>query len=322
MGKIILCDCSVLAHKSIFQFGNMIRLKREGKLKNSFIPNSDYTYMNMLLGFLKKVVVNPEDKVLCILDSRNSWRKFFYPEYKANRKVLRAKHSEIDWTQEYDRIENINKVLEENTNWYFIKVDEVYNFNDLLNIGITKPLSSSVLTPFPYGIEADDIIATVCANYEGDKVIISSDADLSMLTYFSNTKFFKVTKKSINACYDIINSPLKVLSDKIRNGDVSDNILVDKKNDTPEQADIRKLIIDLIHLPDWVQNPILAELESKLSEVKEVNYANLPFQNSLGKRERFDSIYLSDKEVTLEASIKAKERKEKKKAKKKMMEVK
>ena len=96
-------------------------------------------------------------------------------------------------------------------------------------------------------------------------------------------------------------------------GDKSDNILVDKKHDSIRDVEIRQLIIDLIKLPEWIENPIVNTLND-LDWDKKTLYDQLPFQNSLGKR--FDTIYEHKNMRTWEESVKRHELKEKKRLEK------
>lgn len=151
-------------------------------------------------------------------------------------------------------------------------------------------------------------------NYVIEGNVVVHNCDLDQLTVRDNTKFFTLTQKynGGTGVYKQVKNGYEVLAKKIEKGDKSDNILPGiTDNNSEKDKEIRKLIIDLINLPEWVTEktfPILANLPQK-----EMHYELLPFQNSLAKK--FDDIYLTDKIVTYEESVKYFERKKKKVAK-------
>jgi hypothetical protein len=112
-----------------------------------------------------------------------------------------------------------------------------------------------------------------------------------------------------------VDQPLKVIADKVRLGDVSDNILVDKFNDTPEDVELRKLVIDLLNLPDFVEKPIREILENLPK--KELHLDKLP--NFKDCKEKFLEIYNPKHKLDAEYCYKLAEKRviRKQKAKKK-----
>jgi hypothetical protein len=316
MQRVVIIDASVIAHKCIFSWGSRIK----SRIGNEYIPNPDYTYFKMILSLLKRISVTESDIVMMALDARNSWRKAFYPIYKGNRKENRDKHEEIDWSYHYGKIEDINNKLNESTNWHFIQVSNFMAFEELedteegKNLNIT---SNNIDNDELYGIEADDIMAVACTYFKDKEVIIASvDVDLDQLTYYQNTNIFSLNYKykGGTGVYKLVKDPLKIIADKVRKGDASDNIIVNKKEDTPLETQRRKFIIDLINMPKYVTEPIIKEFDKM--QCKLTNYDNLPYPKSLGSKEEFNKIYSTDKRITLENSIKFFENKEKKKKKK------
>lgn len=297
MSKVVICDCSVIAHKAIFAYERQLILKNSGQLKTDFIMKPDYVYFKTILSLLKKVGINKEDIIIMSLDARNSWRRYFYPEYKGQRHDARAKHVLIDWTKEYNRIDEINRKLYNSTNWHFLRLSDVLTGYDLSETEEAQRLNLPEKMEV-YGIEADDIQAYATKFYSDKEVIlITIDADIEMLCDRPNVKIFSpnLKYKGTKGCYKIINDPLKILANKIRKGDVSDNISI-KENETKEDIEIRKIIIDLLHLPEFIEKPIHSILQNLKS--REINYNNLPFQNSLGRKDNFDMIYNSDNVIT------------------------
>lgn len=318
MSKVIIIDAGICSHICIFAWGAMTKLKNEGKISSDiFIPDSDYNYFRMMIGFLKKIVVKKGDIVIVSVDARNSWRKAFYPIYKGQRKEMRESHQLIDWNYHYNKINDMNQRLNEATDWYFLKISNFINFDEICNTvegkkyNIEKNVEEDISCS--YGIEADDIQAVVCRAFpDREVVLVTGDADLDMLTHYKNTKIFSTNIKFLGSrgLYKIINDPLKIKADKIRKGDVSDNIIVDKHNDTEYQRNLRELIVDLLTLPSFVEDPI-KNLLLNLPE-KKVDYSLLPFKNSIGNIENYNNIYLPDKMVTWEQAEKAHLKKEKK----------
>lgn len=289
-----------------------------------WISPSDYTYFQMILSDLKKIGVNRDDIIIVALDGRNSWRKVFLPEYKGNRKALRDNQTDfVDWGEEYDRIDGINHTLNASTNWNFIKFNLVFDFMELYfteegqkyDINQHKDLFINE----SFSIEADDIQA-YAVRYFKDKevVLITIDEDLDQLYYYKNCKIFNpnlksVTNKSVRGYYNVVEDPIGIFSKKVRTGDTSDNIIVDKNKDSKYDHDIRELIIYLLKLPSFVEERVEEELNN-LNYNKKVSYADLPFQNSLAKR--FDTIYDLKSVRTYEQSVKRHELKKEKDAEK------
>ena len=305
-GRIVILDSGSPAHRAIFETGRMKILKREGKIPSStLILPCHYTYLNIILSMLKRIVIRPDDTVIIACDARKSWRKFYYPIYKGNRNELRSSHDEINWTEEYQKIEEINLKLHQATDWHFIKISDFINGHNIRNLSCLFDIEySNEQLENKYGIEADDIIATIC-KYNQDKeiVIVTGDGDLEMLCEYPNVKYFSTNlkyKKQKGSWKNVVD-PLKILAKKIKKGDASDNILVDKENDTDREIEIRKLIIDLFNLPSFVEEPI-KNIILHLPK-KEMNYDLMPLQTSLGKPEKFGRIYMDTNQVTWEMSM-------------------
>ncbi|MHA1789173.1 MAG: hypothetical protein ACTSXT_08095 [Candidatus Helarchaeota archaeon] len=315
--KIIVIDCGVLTHKAIFSYGSVQKKIMEGKIpEKTFLPPVSYTFFQMLIGSLKRIGVDKEDIIILAQDKTNSWRKFFYSEYKAQRKDFRDSHEHIDWDKHYTNIDKLLNQIDEATNWHIVWLPNCWNGADLFLSKEGQKLlnEADVQKNFDrmYGIEADDIIAVASKYYFDREVIfISIDADLDQLSIRENTKFFTLTQKyrGGTGVYKIIDNGYKILAKKIEKGDISDNIIPGKTDkNTENDVSRRELIIDLINLPSFVEEPIKEVLENLPQ--KEINLDKLPFQNSLAKR--FLQIYEKDKILTYEDCVKRLKRKEKK----------
>ena len=132
--------------------------------------------------------------VICY-DSKNYWRREYFPEYKAGRRKSRETSSH-DWNDIFECLNAIKSEIREN---FPYKVLEVY------------------------GAEADDIIATLCGELEfdnGKTLILSGDKDFIQLHKFKNVKQYSpITKKFING-----EDPTEYLYQHILKGDSSDGV--------------------------------------------------------------------------------------------------
>ena len=317
MNKIITLDAGVLSHCAIFAWGSEKKRRLEQGNKEDPIPAS-YLYLNTCYSILKKIGINKKDIIIIACDGRNSWRKAFLESYKGQRHAMRESHEEINWSLQYGMINKLERQLNNSTNWYFIKLENIFNYTDLILSDDGQRLKIEDYDDISYdkefSCESDDIQAVACRYFHDKEVIlVTIDEDLSQLVYYNNTKIFNPnlkspTNKAKKGFYKIIDEPLKIKSKKIRLGDKSDNILVDKKKDSVRDVEIRQLIIDLIKLPNFVENPIINAL-NELDWNKEVHYDKLPFQNSLAKK--FDTIYDQKNIRTMKESITRHELKEK-----------
>ena len=130
-------------------------------------------------------------------DSKNNWRKKYYPQYKANRKKARDK-SGLDWVEAFRIIGKIRDELKEHFPYKVIEVE---------------------------GCEADDIIGTLCKNtqefgqYE-DVMIVSADKDFLQLQRYKNVRQYSpLLKKEYRE-----ETPLVGLTEKILTGDAGDGV--------------------------------------------------------------------------------------------------
>lgn len=309
MSKVILVDNSSIVHQSIFSWNAQKKRQIETKNETGFILPSSYSYFMSLISLLKRVGVNEDDTVILAGDGRNSWRKAFLKEYKGQRKDFRESHDLIDWNYHYSKINQTVTAINNSTNFHIIWLSGIFTFLDLLN----TPEGQNFLTEndfddlmLEFGLEADDIIATACETFQDkDCIVITKDADMEQLCVRPNVRFFSMNLKwkGGTGVYKPVENGYKILEKKIRLGDKSDNIII-PENDTEINQQIRKLIIDLIHLPEWVKNPINMILMNLPN--KKINYSLLPYQNSLAKR--FPQIYENDKIITYEDSVKRLER--------------
>ena len=247
-----------------------MKLMQQKNPKMLVMP-SHYSYFQLMISALKKIGVGKGDKVILCLEG-HSWRKDYYAPYKANRAGHREDAKLIDWDYHYKKIGEINDQLDKSTDWHVLR--------------------------FPEFGEADDIQAVACRAFPNDTcVVVTIDKDLFMLAHYDNVRIFSLNLKckGSKGIYEKIDEPLKILASKAQKGDVSDNI-IPSTTDTKEDYELRKFIIDLFNLPDFVEKPIRKVLENLPK--KTVKPDLLPFQNSLAKR--FFDIYKIDNVITPE----------------------
>lgn len=128
---------------------------------------------------------------IVIASDKNSWRKEYFKQYKANRR----KDETYDWNQIFDVL---NKITEEIKDY------------------------------FPYrcvycsGAEADDVIAVLTREFHQTKdiLIVSGDKDLLQLQKYKNVKQYDPTRKKFLSEKD----PVLFLEEHIIRGDSSDGI--------------------------------------------------------------------------------------------------
>lgn len=273
MNKVIFLDFGIFLHRSIF-----------ASLNNPKIP-STYTCLNMITSCLKRIGIDPDDRVIVAVDGGKSWRKDVDSNYKANRKEAREKF-DIDWNREYNNFNLLLEKLSVATDWNIVEID---------------------------GIEADDIMAVGSRHFKDNEVIlVTYDSDLEQMWAYDNVKIFSPIKKCAGkigkGAYKIPPpnfNVYKLLSKKIEK-ETADNLISPVL--TQEDYDKRKQIVNLLELPDNIENTIRERL-SNLKE-KEGNIDLLPFKTI---RQKFTTIYDSNKIITYEDSQKKRRKRRKKK---------
>lgn len=272
MNKVIFIDWGVFMFRAIF-----------ASLNNPAIP-ATYTALNMVISCLKRIGIDPDDRVIVAIDSGKSWRKSVDFSYKANRKEAREKFP-IDWDKEFASFDWLLGKIDEATDWNIVKTD---------------------------GLESDDWQAVGARYFKDNEVIlVTSDSDLEQCWNYPNVKIFSPIKKCAGktgkGAYKIPPpnfNVYKLLSKKIEKETV-DNLV----NPVLTQADYekRKTIVNLLELPENIENTIRERLANL--EDKEVNIDLIPFKSI---KARFMTIYNSDKVITYEDSQKKRKKRSKK----------
>ena len=136
---------------------------------------------------------NEYGEVVLTWDSKHSWRRDYFPEYKASRRKGREE-SDLDWEDIFGTLNKIRNEIKENFPYKYLEV---------------------------FGAEADDIIGFLCEENRDEKImIISGDKDFIQLQKFPNVKQWSpITKKDVNGF-----NPTTYLKEHILRGDTSDGV--------------------------------------------------------------------------------------------------
>ena len=182
--------------------------------------------LNSIRMYNKKYRDEYGQMVICC-DGFNTWRKEYFPEYKANRKKSRSA-SDLNWENIFLFLNQIREEIKENLPYKVIHME---------------------------GMEADDIIGTL--TYETQEfgqhepvMIISSDKDFIQLHKFNNVKQFSPARKQLLA----EKHPRKYLFEHVCRGDTGDGIpnVLSPDNcftDGIKQSPLRQTVIDF-----WTEN--------------------------------------------------------------------
>ena len=132
-------------------------------------------------------------EVVLTWDSKHSWRRDYFPEYKASRRKGREE-SDLDWNEIFGTLNKIRSEIKKNFPYKYLEV---------------------------FGAEADDIIGFLCEETRDEKImIISGDKDFIQLQKYPNvTQWSPITKKQVNG-FD----PTIYLKEHILKGDTSDGV--------------------------------------------------------------------------------------------------
>lgn len=271
--KIYFLDWGHYIHASIYA---VHPVRPNGNFKS--LP-STFVAMRMMMTNLRDTGIHPDDIVIIATDKTHisgNWRAELDKDYKSTRKEKRTKRLDIDWTYEYHKHNDFEKVLKTAT--------------PFIVLGIEK-------------LEADDIISFGVRYFSNnEKIIIASDQDYEQLLCFDKTFIYSPKSKR----FKIVKNPYKVLQKKIEK-ETSDDL--NRRVTNEKDFEIRRQIVDLTSLPDFVESKIKPVFESLL-EPKLFNTNFIPFKSL---RENFFNIYNNNDPETFEKSKKFLEKKENKK---------
>ena len=183
---MILIDMNQIAVANL-----MMNLKMN---KNKTIDENMVRHMILnSIRMYRKEHHNEYGEVVLTWDSKHSWRRDYFPEYKASRRKGREE-SNLDWDDIFATLNKIRKEIKENFPYKYLEV---------------------------FGAEADDIIGFLCDEHRDENIlIISGDKDFIQLQKYPNVKQWSpITKKQVNG-FD----PTIYLKEHILKGDSSDGV--------------------------------------------------------------------------------------------------
>ena len=183
---MIIIDMNQIALASLMMNLNMNKSKTaDEEMVRHMILNSVRLY--------RTAYYQEYGEVVLAWDSKHSWRRDYFPEYKASRRKGRQQ-SNLDWDNIFEVLNKIRDEIRENFPYKYLEV---------------------------HGAEADDIIGLICEEFHYQKImIISGDKDFIQLQKYSNVKQYSpITKKDVNG-FD----PTIYLKEHILKGDSSDGV--------------------------------------------------------------------------------------------------
>ena len=213
---------------------------------------------HMTLNSLKKYRTEHFDEygelVICC-DGKHSWRREFFPQYKAMRKSGRESSS-VKWSEIFEMFNQLKEEIKENFPYRVIHVDTA---------------------------EADDIIGTLVlrGREEGEKtLIVSSDKDFIQLQMNDNVfQYSPTTKKFLNGV-----DPQEYLKEHILRGDKGDGIPNVLSGDNAIVDRIRQSPITKKNLELWMNGSLPSEHALRFernTELIDLRYTPWDIQNKI-----------------------------------------
>ncbi len=181
---------------------------------------------HLILKSLSRYEKEYEDEygeVVLAYDSRNYWRKEYFPYYKWSRKKDRKK-SGLNWNSIFDLLNQIKEEIKEHFHYKVVEVD---------------------------GAEADDVIAVLCKNKNPREriLILSGDKDFIQLhRYPGVVQYNPVTKRYVTS-----DNPWTYIRQHVIKGDKSDGIPNFLSTDDTFVKGIRQKPISQKKLNVWVK---------------------------------------------------------------------
>jgi len=182
--------------------------------------------LNSIRMYNKKYRDEFGQMVICA-DGMNTWRKDYYPYYKAKRRTKREQ-SDQDWNEIFRILHLVRDEIKENRPYKVIHMD---------------------------GGEADDIIASLVLQSQefglGEPMmIVSSDKDFIQLQKFKNVKQFSPIQKKIVKD----NNPRTYLFNHIMKGDTGDGIPNVLSDDDTFVTDKKQTPLRKTRIAEWLEN--------------------------------------------------------------------
>jgi|TARA_B110000977_G_scaffold63616_1_gene86516 hypothetical protein len=181
--------------------------------------------INSVRNYQKKYQEEYGQITLCT-DAPHTWRKDYYPQYKANRKKTREA-SDMDWGLLFATLNKVKQEIKENFPYKYMYVETA---------------------------EADDIIAVLTKHAPfGEKVlIVSGDKDFQQLHKYGYVKQWSPNVNKMIHCED----PYLFLKEHILSGDKSDGIPNILSSDTCLDEGIRQTPLRKPIKDSYLKTPI------------------------------------------------------------------
>ncbi len=201
----------------------MMFLTKSDDLEEAMIR---HMILNSIRAIYKKFKGEYGELVICC-DGPASWRKTYFPYYKANRKKNREQ-STLDWKTIFEIIGKVREELKAFMPYRVIHVNSA---------------------------EGDDVIGVLAAEWSNELInnnnkmlIVSGDKDFGQLQKFPNVDQYDPVKK----VFIKIRDPYKTLKEHIIRGDVGDGIPNFLSNDNCLVVGERQKSIMAAKVLDWL----------------------------------------------------------------------
>ena len=199
--------------------------------------------LNSIRMYNKKYRQKYGQMVICC-DGMNTWRKEYFPQYKASRRKSRDEQSDTDWPEVFRILNLVRDEIKENLPYKVIHLE---------------------------GCEADDVIGALTLEAQefgkGEPIkIISSDKDFIQLHRFNDvSQFSPMQKKEVTD-----KNPHIYRFNHIMKGDKGDGIPNVKSGDNVFVDSVRQTPVSAKQLEEWLDNA--ENLKDVLSEELYRNY--------------------------------------------------
>ena len=231
---MIIIDYSGIAISSVFSQA------KSNKIEEDFLRH-------IILNSLRMYNLKYREKYgkMVIACDGGSWRKDYYPQYKAARRKNREESS-MDWKEIFRILNNVKAEIVEHLPYTVVQTDKA---------------------------EADDVIAALVettqefGNYE-PVMIISADKDFIQLQRYDNVaQWSPMTKKLI-----VDKNPTRYLLEHVLKGDSGDGVPNVLSPDNTFTDSIRQTALRATKIDEWIAADKAGTLQSVMPEETYRNY--------------------------------------------------
>ncbi len=267
---MILIDFNQIALSNILKFMSMKGSQLE-------LNGIRFMILNSIRAYNVKFKKDYGDIIICA--DHRSWRKEFFPYYKAQRTEWKE-NSDLDWNLIFESLNQIR--------------DEIDQFLPYKVIHIE-------------GAEADDIIGTI-SHYKGSEeliigdriLIISGDKDYIQLQKYANVQCFNpISKSFINH-----NNPEDYLFEHIVKGDKGDGVPNILSDDNSIILRIRQKAITTKRLNEMKNNLVLSTTRNFIRNKTLIDLSQTPTNIKNKIIEKFDEINSKNRSKLLDYFMK------------------